>query len=1520
MKLYLLDEDKIIKFKLPQKKEGSFLFTYKAGNIENNLNVDSEENEWKLKSNGNINIMVNNEIVDTLILEEYRFMYLANVLQNKYIPLYCMPTYDKLAKNYFTQEQINIGKNPNCQITYNQNDINTNHAVIQHQNQKWYITPLSNKSNIYVNDYIIIQPKELEIGDIIFISGLKIIWMNNFIKINNPNNRVEVKLKEYNQEYITENNTYTPVSEAESAIELYNENDYFSQTPRIKSKIETETIKIDTPPENQNKEEEIPILLTVGTSITLLASAFTSIYNIIYGINSQTRTLASFIPNIIMCIAMLTGSLVLPIIIRKYQKKQRIKKEAKRQEKYKKYLEDKEKEIQLVLKKQKSILYENNISIDECINAINTQNNNMWNRKITEEDFIKIRLGIGQTNSKINIESPEEHFTLEEDELYKKACEIKEKYKILEEIPITLSLLENNKLALIKNSTFQDDYIKNLILQLITLHSAIDLKLIILTTKEKEKNWNYAKYLPHCFSENKETRLYATNIEEYKIINQYIEQEITSRKENTPETQTDKTNQLIENTPYYIVITDDYKNIKQISSIEKLLKQESNLGFSLLIIDTDMKNLPPECKKFIYINEDESAILNETLSKESMIKFKPEYKKVDMRKISKVLSNIPIKIKAIEQELPTAISFLEMYNVGKIEQLNITNRWSTSNSTLSLSTPIGIHENQELFKLDLHEKYDGPHGLIAGSTGSGKSEFIITYVLSMAINYHPEDVQFVLIDYKGGGLAGAFENREANISIPHLAGTITNLDTATMNRTLVSIESEIKRRQEKFNKVREQLGESTMDIYKYQKLYKEGQIKEPISHLFIICDEFAELKAQQPDFMQQLISISRIGRSLGVHLILATQKPAGVVNDQIWSNSKFKVCLKVQTKADSMEMIKTPVASSIKETGRFYLQVGYDEYFDIGQSAWSGAKYQPTERIVKKLDDAITFIGNTGNNIRTINNQVKMEMIEENGDQLTNIVKYLNYLAQKENIKRNNLWLPPLQSEIYINDLIRKYNYQKTNEISAIIGEYDAPSMQQQGLLTLNMLNNTLIYGSANSGKENLIETIIYSLSLFYTPTDINIYIGDFGSETLKQFKKLPHVADIFTIEELEKINNLVKFLEQEIDRRKKEYADYGGSFTDYIKYSNQKDELILVILNNIETYKETYPRQEEIFNTLIRESSKYGIIFIISTAQTSAIRIRETGYFQNKICLKMPNETDYRDLLNAPRGLTPANYFGRGIIGTQQYILEFQTALIYQRENINGYIKDYIQKSKEKYNIKLKPIPVLPKIVYTDDVLFELKGLNCVPIGIEKTTLEVYVYDFIKTKITPIISNKLENHIYFLYALTNIISKIDKTKIKIIDMLGIYEAIYHNTVVYKKDFDSVILSIYQEMHTEKDYTQVCIFVGIGEILNKVSKQNQIYIEKIFSEIKNSKDIFIISENYESIKNIQTEPWYNNNVDNTYGIWLGEGIATQTALSVTTLTMDDKKQIFPCISFPIYKGTHMIIKYVVDGVEQENEE
>ena len=322
-----------------------------------------------------------------------------------------------------------------------------------------------------------------------------------------------------------------------------------------------------------------------------------------------------------------------------------------------------------------------------------------------------------------------------------------------------------------------------------------------------------------------------------------------------------------------------------------------------------------------------------------------------------------------------------------------------------------------------------------------------------------------------------------------------------MDRTLVSIDSEVRRRQRVFNEARDLLGESTIDIYKYQKFYREGKLKEPVPHLIIVCDEIAELKSQQPDFMENLISIARIGRSLGVHLILATQKPSGVVNEQIWSNSKFRVCLKVQDKSDSMEMLKREEAASLKQVGRFYLQVGYNEMFALGQSAWCGAKYFPSDKVKKNIDRAVDFINNYGYVIKSIQGSSGNKG-EAKGEELANILNYIIEAAKIENVKAD-----------------------------AIIGEYDNPSNQSQHLLKVNLNNdgNIIVYGAQGADREMFLSSIIYSTITKHDSEEINYYIIDYGSESLRKYMNLPHIGGIVFAQEEEKYNNLLKMIREEI-------------------------------------------------------------------------------------------------------------------------------------------------------------------------------------------------------------------------------------------------------------------------------------------------------------------------------------------------------------------------------------------------------
>ena len=1517
MKIFILDKFKITKFNLPDKVEDSFLIPYKGHNNKNDnfVTVEANEDKWQLKSNGTVNILDGTNIIDNVVLENYNYYTLKVLGQEEYATLYALPSKEELYKLDITkQTSITIGSSPNCKLSYRNNLTGDIHAEIKLINNEWYIAGSSDDSfRTYINGERIITAK-LNVGDVVFINGLKIIWMKEFIKINNPKECVSVTGIDAFQELdVSENTNYTPVTDEESNVELYDEDDYFYHMPRIVPIIEEEEIVIDAPPSGDDSEE-LPLLLTIGSSLTMVASSLMTGITVFSSVSSGQKTIVQAIPQLIMMGTMIFASLIMPRVTSAYQKKRKKKKEQERQTKYKAYLEKVDTKIQYALKKQAQILRENNLSSKECFDVIMKKNRNFWCREINDEDFLRVRLGTGNMKSFLTVTAPQEHFSLETDNLQELVYEVDKKSKTLTNVPATLNLTEKINLAFIFNCSYKYDYMYGILTQILALHSAVELKVVILTNKENEKKWEFAKFLPHCFSEDKETRFFSSTTEELKEISAFLEEEYKKRLE----TKKSEENKKTLPSPYYLIITDDYKNIKNTPIIEMVQNNNINFGFSIITMSNSIKNTSNKCERFVQIGEKDGCILEKKLNTDSQIVFVNEYEKnINMGAISVRLSNVPIMTKDGLSVLPKSLSFLEMYGVGKIEQLNILNRWKTNNPVATLATPIGVHASGEQFKLDLHEKFHGPHGLIAGSTGSGKSEFIITFILSMCVNYHPYEVQFVLIDYKGGGLAGAFENKETGVKVPHLVGTITNLDTAEMNRTLVSISSELKRRQRIFNETKDKLEESTMDIYKYQKFYREGLIDEPMAHLFIISDEFAELKSQQPEFLNELVSTARIGRSLGVHLILATQKPSGVVNDQIWSNSKFKICLKVQDRSDSMEMLKRPEAASIKETGRFYLQVGYDDYFDMGQSGWGGAKYVPTNKIIKKVDDSINFINNTGEIYKSINDVVKKEVTEDLGEQLTNIVKYIYNLGTKENLVTKKMWLDKIPDVILLNDVKQKYNYKPIPYLIApAIGEYDNPAAQSQGLLNLNLSDgNTLIYGKGGSGKENLLCTTIWSTCTEHTPEEVSFYIIDCGAEMLKMFYKFPHIGEIATVDEQEKILNVLNYADEEINRRKDAYADYAGSYKNYCENSGNKDPLLIFIINNYEIFSETYSKIAEGIQTMYRDGSKYGVHFILTCTTTNSVRARTTQYFNNKICMQLADGGDYRSLLGSPRNLVPAKVFGRGIIAKDDTGYEFQTANVTDLKQLNNVIKEAAEQLNSAYTARAKKIKKVPEIVDFAKLPEENMLLSNLPIGYDTATKDVYYYNFTKSKFNVIIGNNLPQKFAFITALIKQIKKIENINFKIIDFVEAFEGDYEGVKVISNNYDNEFAIINNEIVGEQtsNVTNIYMLIGASGLTNLLTPQGKQIVNNLFmasSSFQNSYFIFI--DNYSDYRSLQLESWYQSQVDDTNGIWLGNEVGTQMSININNLSLEDKKLNFDFMGFAVNKGEHTIIKYMVD--------
>lgn len=688
----------------------------------------------------------------------------------------------------------------------------------------------------------------------------------------------------------------------------------------------------------------------------------------------------------------------------------------------------------------------------------------------------------------------------------------------------------------------------------------------------------------------------------------------------------------------------------------------------------------------------------------------------------------------------------------------------------------------DLVQLNLHEKAHGPHGLIAGTTGSGKSETIQSYVLSLAVNFHPHDVGFLLIDYKGGGMAHLFKK------LPHLLGTITNLDGAQSMRALVSINAELKRRQRLFNRY------EVNHINQYQKKFKNGEAKEPLPHLFLISDEFAELKVNQPDFMKELVSTARVGRSLGVHLILATQKPSGVVDDQIWSNSRFKLALKVADRSDSMEMLHTPDAAEITQAGRAYLQVGNNEVYELFQSAWSGADYQPDKDELGIEDHTIYRINDLGQ-YEVLNQDLSgldlADEIKEVPTELDAIVENIQLLAENQEIAPlPQPWLPPLRERMTLDELeavdFHKEWNKKPSDLELLIGMADIPQAQKQEPVSINLSKdgNILLYGSPGTGKTTFLQSTAMDLARKYSPKDVTLYLMDFGTNGLAPLSHLPHVADTLLLDQTEKVAKFVRIMERELNRRKKLLSDYGvGTIDLYRQASGQEEPTIVILLDSYEAMKEE-PFEAELFKILMRisrEGLSIGVHLIMTAGRQSNLRATLYANFKHQMTLKQNDVGEVRTILGStPLAATMEDIKGR-ILMKRDEVDVVQLALpvagISDAQVINN-LRAEVARIQEAWTGETpQAIPMVPeelteKDFYSRTDVLKLLSQEIIPLGLDIETVKpmgwnlkqgsfVYVANSEEqmrtmTKQFSIVSSKINSNVYIIAPKYNLIPDLD--------------------------------------------------------------------------------------------------------------------------------------------------------------------
>ncbi|MBM7649222.1 S-DNA-T family DNA segregation ATPase FtsK/SpoIIIE [Bacillus ectoiniformans] len=1002
---------------------------------------------------------------------------------------------------------------------------------------------------------------------------------------------------------------------------------------------------------------------------------------------------------LLISVVMFATTLVTSTVQYFKDKKQRKESKEKRHRIYTNYLEQKRHELQDLSEEQSRILYYHYPSFEKMKEMTEKVDGRIWEKTFDSPDFLSVRIGRSDIPASYEIMSGTQDLANREmDQLLEESQEIADYYSLVRNVPLSADLSDGS-IGLIGKEKVVKSEIRQWIGQLAFFQSYHDVRFVAIFHEEEYQEWEWVKWLPHFQLPHSYAKGLVYN-EETR------DQLLSSIYEVLRERDLDEEKDKKKFAPHYVFFVTNRQLISEHAILEYLEGGKLGLGITSIFTAETKESLFEHIHTLIrYVNEQEGEILIEQ-GKAVRQPFRLDpYQVEGNERFARLLHSLNHQ-KGMDNSIPNKISFLEMMKVKQAEELPIIDNWNTNQSSKTLAVPIGLKNKKDAVMLNLHEKAHGPHGLVAGTTGSGKSELLQTFILSLAVHFHPHEAAFLLIDYKGGGMAQPFKR------MPHLLGTITNIEGSRnfSKRALASLNSELKRRQRLFDRY------AVNHINDYTNLYKAGETEEPLPHLFIISDEFAELKSEEPEFIRELVSAARIGRSLGVHLILATQKPGGIIDDQIWSNARFRLALKVQDASDSKEILKNGDAANITETGRGILQVGNNEVYELFQSAWSGAPYLEDSIESESEISLVTDLGLIP--LSTI----AADHVQNKELQMTEMEAVVSEIVKSQKIldvqSLSSPWLPPLPERIGgTAKLIR-------SEDRFAIGLKDEPEQQSQTPYSYQWLEdgNIGIFGSSGYGKSMTVMSLLLHFAAHHTPEQLHYYIFDFGNSALLPLRQLPHTGDYFRYDDIRKIEKFMRRMRQEIERRKELFLEAEvSSIKLYNQVSAEKLPVIFITVDNFDAVKEEMQEIDLQMTQFARDGQSLGIFMIFTATRIQSVRQPLMNNLKTKVVHYLMDSTETYTLIGKPPyEIEPIP--GRALIKKEKAYL---TQIYLPAEgkddlDINQQIKMEIKERQELYkNMKLpESVPMLPSNLSLESFhhsYMTTKKTGQLPIGLEE-------------------------------------------------------------------------------------------------------------------------------------------------------------------------------------------------------------
>lgn len=1127
--------------------------------------------------------------------------------------------------------KVMIGRDFSCAFHLPDRSVGRNHAEFIVDEFGATLRDLNSVNGTYLNNRKITE-KAVSDGDIISIGKYTIQYKNNILElcgdISRPSDRREKQGK-------------YPVH---------------NLSPRLRHQMPSDIIQIDAPP----NIGEVP-----------------------------TMNWLSFLP---MLVTKSPMALVWPImgcIQTASQKAKYNETKEVREKKYERYLCNVKAKIEKLREDQFLSLEESNHETSRCFDIATRRERILWERSAEDDDFMKVRIGKGDIKTSFQIKFPENVLSLKDDDLEGQGEQLGRGNQILEGAPILCDLFNDLSVGIIGNRQKAISVARNMIVQLTTTHSYKDVKVVSLFSKREAREWEFVKWLPHSFNDSREMRYVANDVFKAATLEKTIDEELKNRKYIDKESSR-KENKL----PFYLFLVTDPELIEE-SEIENYLDNATvGAGIGVIYVYDELRDLPKSCNVIVEVGREENEVFHKYNVGEKQ-KFSIDvFSASKAERFARSLAPVRLSEKKSVADMPTCVTFLEGHGAKRVDELSVLKNWNDDNMTKTAAVPIGVKENGENFIFNMMTKndflrYHGSFGLVAGTNGSGKSEMIKSWILSMAAKFPPQYVSFVIMDYKGTGLLLPFKK------LPHIAGTISNLD-GNVTRNIIALNKEMDRRLELFDKLGIQ-----SDIEEY---YAKGYHKtyEMLSRVFVIIDEFAEVKTNLPQFLPVLERVFTIGRSLGFACIVSTQKPSGVVTDKMYTNSKFRWCCRVASSADSKDMLHHTDAAKIKNAGRAFVQIGEDDIYEQVQSFWSGAPYNPERVGSMSVDLPVSMVDITGRRLQY--ETYKSTEEQSSAKEIDVVVDYIRKVADENNIQDAvKVWLDRLSTRFSLSSI----QFNRTDDNFVVpYGMIDNPYEQLQFTAQIDFTNggHHLVYGLPSTGKTTFLQTCIMSIAKYYSPKEVNIYGLDFGSWSLNLFSSLPHMGGVANDNDEQKVKKLVDMITNELNTRKKKFLMNGViNIKAYNQSADEKLPYIVLMIDSFSSLFSLYQDLEDFFIRLSKEGAGYGIYILATTGANGGVSYKITSNIKSNIALQLKESSDYTSIVGKTNNLEPESTEGRGLVKYGSRVLEFQIALPADGrddgevlENIKADVKRIV---KQYCDCKAKQIPVMPKVIHYSSI-----------------------------------------------------------------------------------------------------------------------------------------------------------------------------------------------------------------------------